>query len=171
MEKSQKTYFWSAAEEFAGRKCQVSEAATKKTKLTTAETSNRARDQRKYRESHLHTLSFYIKKQSKHKTPIMSLAHVVLRSMVQGREQPENTRQRSGRRSKRRNCRRRTSRLWVAKLQLRLNLDDSQDDWLEQDEFDRMMEEYEGTDYVQQASSTCGKLSGEGKFPRMHRDR
>ena len=59
----------------------------------------------------------------------------------------------------------------MAKLQLRLNLDDSQDDWLEQDEFDRMMEEYEGTDYVQQASSTCGKLSGEGKFPRMHRDR
>ena len=55
MEKSQKTYLWSAAEEFARRKCQVSEAATKKTKLTTAETSNRARDQRKYRESHLQT--------------------------------------------------------------------------------------------------------------------
>ena len=50
-------------------------------------------------------------------------------------------------------------------------MDDSQDDWLEQHEFDRMMEEYEGTDYVQQASSTCGKPSGEGKFPRMHRDR
>ena len=43
MAKSQKTYLWSAAEELAGRKCQVSEAATKKTKLTTAETSNRAR--------------------------------------------------------------------------------------------------------------------------------
>ena len=66
----------------------------------------------------------------------------------------------------------------MAKLQLRLrdkkrrsSLDDSQDDRLEQDEFDRIMEEYEGTDYVEQASSTCGKQSGEGKFPRMHRDR
>ena len=36
---------------------------------------------------------FFQNKQSKHKTPLMSLADVVLRSMVQGREQPENTRQ------------------------------------------------------------------------------
>ena len=91
MEKSQKTNLWSAAEEFARRKCQVSEAATKKTKLKhlTEHADCGIKEDKEKATCRL----FFQKQKSKHKTPIMSLADVVLRSMVQGREQPENTRQ------------------------------------------------------------------------------
>ena len=39
------------------------------------------------------------------------------------------------------------------------SLDDSQDDWQKQKEFDRMTEEYEGTECIEQALDRRGKLA------------